>query len=401
MRINISELSANQRYYIVHLLLQTGSPGKTRSEINRLARENPELGFKEITRWVPTRVLSRAAKEKKVVQLAELDEGLADEIAAAYQLDRERLRVVDVRHRKARRDTSEEKEREASKEDLADPARDAIADTAAQVILGLIDQVARSKPGQPVHLGFAGGDLVWAVARALGVLLRDHPRLPKLVLHALTAGFDPERPRTDPNAFVTHFDGVPTEVTYRCLYSTPFVPVSGYRRVLESEGVRSSYEVREKIDIAITGMGSADDPHSQLQRFHASASCSPDRSWIGEVGLLPYGASGPARRSKGMRGVALFELGKYVVLVAGACARCGRPKGAALRPLVAEPRLRCWTHLVFDLDCAQQLAAQPAQPAQPVQAVSHPDARRVRKAHRVHASAGRKGRRAVEGGRDV
>jgi hypothetical protein len=134
--------------------------------------------------------------------------------------------------------------------------------------------------------------------------------------------------------------------------------------------VRTSYQARGEVDIVITGMESAEDPHSQLRRFHASASRRLDPRWIGEVGWLPYDAHGPAARSGGIRGVALFELhelvdlarrrGKHVVLVAGACGECGRAKGGALRPLVVEPSLHCWTHLVLELDSARELATLPA-----------------------------------------
>ena len=351
---DVSTLPDSQRYFIVRHFLEDGRTAKdTRDEVNRLVVENPAWRWRKITRETVYPVV-RAEMKKTLRQLVPLDERLADEIARVYQLQRDQLRVVDVRGREARH---------------------AIAETAADTIFELIREVAHAKPGRAVHLGFAGGDLVSTVARSLARLLAHEPKLPELALHSLTAGFDPGRPHTDPNTFFAYFEDVPTEKSYHCIYSAPFVNVKGYREVLNSEGVRSSYLARTEIDIAVTGMGSAEDPHSQLQRFHKVASRRPDPHWIGEVGWVPYGESGPAARSSGIRAVALFELyeivelartrGKHVVLVAGVCGECGRPKGAALRPLVVEPSLRCWTHLVLELGSAQELASRSAQPMRP------------------------------------
>jgi DNA-binding transcriptional regulator LsrR (DeoR family) len=68
-----------------------------------------------------------------------------------------------------------------------------------------------------------------------------------------------------------------------------------------------------------------------------------------------------------VRAVTLFELdelvaiakdrsnGKYVVLVAGPCGECGATKKNALRPLLANERLRLWTHLIVDAKTAKEL----------------------------------------------
>jgi hypothetical protein len=63
--------------------------------------------------------------------------------------------------------------------------------------------------------------------------------------------------------------------------------------------------------------------------------------------------------------VTLFELDdlaalarredKYVVLFAGPCGECGHTKTSALVPLLTEPRLRLWTHLVTDVQTASEL----------------------------------------------
>ena len=46
---------------------------------------------------------------------------------------------------------------------------------------------------------------------------------------------------------------------------------------------------------------------------------------------------------------------KHVILAAGPCGRCSRPREDALLPLMNNPQLKLWTHLVLDLGTAEQL----------------------------------------------
>ncbi len=48
---------------------------------------------------------------------------------------------------------------------------------------------------------------------------------------------------------------------------------------------------------------------------------------------------------------------KHVIVSSGPCARCGRPRTDALRPLLLEPTLKVWTDLVMDVETAQELVA--------------------------------------------
>jgi len=91
--------------------------------------------------------------------------------------------------------------------------------------------------------------------------------------------------------------------------------------------------------------------------------------WVGDVQFLPYSQAGPIEQQAGIRTVALFELDelaqmarredKYVVLLAGPCRECHMTRAQALRPLLAVPRLRVWTHLVTDIVTAQTLLRMP------------------------------------------
>ena len=86
---------------------------------------------------------------------------------------------------------------------------------------------------------------------------------------------------------------------------------------------------------------------------------------IGDVQYCPYSRHGPLVQEPPMRVVTLFELmelvalaqtpQKYVLVVAGPCGRCGRTRTQALQPLLSVPSLAVWTHLVMDLETAQEL----------------------------------------------
>ena len=64
------------------------------------------------------------------------------------------------------------------------------------------------------------------------------------------------------------------------------------------------------------------------------------------------------------RAATLFELAdfvrmaaepdKAVILVAGPCRKCGAQRSRALMPLLREPTLAVWSHLVIDAETANQ-----------------------------------------------
>jgi hypothetical protein len=87
--------------------------------------------------------------------------------------------------------------------------------------------------------------------------------------------------------------------------------------------------------------------------------------WKGDVQFRPYTADGPLTEACPVRAVTLFELpelvqvaateDKYVVLLGGPCGECGQSKTDSLLPLLAQPELRLWTHLVTDAQTAREL----------------------------------------------
>ncbi|HPZ84503.1 MAG TPA: hypothetical protein PL064_13775, partial [Thermogutta sp.] len=87
--------------------------------------------------------------------------------------------------------------------------------------------------------------------------------------------------------------------------------------------------------------------------------------WRGDVQFRPYSSERPILEECPVQVVTLFEIedlvrlasqpDKYVVLIAGPCSECHRLKTDALLPLIQQPNLRLWTHLVMDLDTAREL----------------------------------------------
>lgn len=143
-----------------------------------------------------------------------------------------------------------------------------------------------------------------------------------------------------------------------------------YRTVKRQPGVRESFARAREVDIVVTSLASAQDKHGALKRFLEFG--TPEQvtdliklGWVGDVQYLPFSSTAAVALRKGVRAVTLLELsdlrtmaaskGKHVVLVAGPCGECARTKSDALRPLMREPALRVWSHLVTDAKTAVEL----------------------------------------------
>jgi DNA-binding transcriptional regulator LsrR (DeoR family) len=251
-------------------------------------------------------------------------------------------------------------------------ARYYAAEAAAKQIVELIHEVGESK--RRVRIGLGGGGTIMGVARALAERLRSESSLPKLGLHALTSGFDVNNPHTAPVSFLGYFDQVASDIQYVGLFAPAVVEAREYQHVKTLLGVEESFSKAREIDIVVTSLASASDPHGDLNRFMKlseerdrdnSVAALRKSGWIGDVSYRPYSTTGPIATTKGMRAVSLFELedlvdlahkpNKHVLLVAAPCRRCHAVKGDALRPLLEEKNLELWTHLLMDLTTAQDL----------------------------------------------
>ncbi len=262
-----------------------------------------------------------------------------------------------------------------------------------------------------VHLGLGGGRTAMMVARTLAHRLMAQKNLPKLVIHTLSAGgFLPSEPQKSPVSYFSYFDGLPCPLEYVALFSETVVSSEHFDLVRQNPSVRRVMERAEELDIVVTSLASAQDEHGLLRRYLQWLVDSGDlpaknveamkaAGWIGDVQFRPYSKEGPIPDLCGVRAVTLLEITdmvkwsawvhqptqsasntreastapaeptsttptthnvgktgrKYVVLVAGPCAECGRLKTDALLPLLENPNLRVFTHLVVDKATANSL----------------------------------------------
>ena len=89
--------------------------------------------------------------------------------------------------------------------------------------------------------------------------------------------------------------------------------------------------------------------------------------WVGDVMFLPYSTE-KAIESQILRPVTLFNFnelcefskqpGKYVIITCSPCNDCNQRKTEAIRPLLENPNLRMWTHLIIDRPTAEDLVGE-------------------------------------------
>ena len=272
---------------------------------------------------------------------------LTERLATRYKLDAARVRVVATRGK---------------------AANEHVSWAGSDLVLDLMREVGARK--KRVHLGLGSGWTTLQVARRLALRLRTEFSGPELVLHALSSGFDITDPLRAPVAFFGSFQNLPMKVDYFGLFVSAAVPWNMYEDVKTQPGVRESFEHAPEVDIVVTSLASAADEHGALNRFlrHWSNDALGDlmrQGWVGDVQYLPYSTKAPITVGSGVRAVTLFELAdlvamvrsrdKHVVLIGGPCGECAVSKTEALRPLLEEPSLRVWSHLVLDSGTAERL----------------------------------------------
>jgi len=260
-----------------------------------------------------------------------------------------------------------------------------VTSRAADLIVDLIERVSREKnaklpkgsPPASVHLGMGAGFAAMLVAKRLAQKVNTDGDCPPLVLHSLTGGgFLVNEPQKSPTTYMSYFDQTVAKVSYVALFTETVVDNSDYERHKMNPGIRLPFERRDEIDIVVTSLAAADHEHGLLGSYlsHLAEQKLLDKNlrqemrdagWVGDVQFRPYSADGPLENVCPVRAVTLFELdelvklaksgNKYVVLVAGPCGECGTPKAQALKPLLANDKLRLWSHLVTDAGTATEL----------------------------------------------
>jgi hypothetical protein len=158
-------------------------------------------------------------------------------------------------------------------------------------------------------------------------------------------------------------------VSFRGLFAPAYVKAEDWDKTLELVGVRESFAEKHTLHVIITALASARDPHGELNRFmelnadlggQTRRILDGEEGRVGDVMYRPFSTRGPITRQVGIRAVTLFEPAELVtfaaqenravILVAGPCADkgCRRSRSDALLPLLREPSLDVWSHLVTD-----------------------------------------------------
>ncbi|MGB9688777.1 hypothetical protein [Thermogutta sp.] len=315
------------------------------------------LGREDLTRERIYPLFWEAVRRQYLLLCPPRESHLASEIRKAFGLEsfpEDSIQVVNVRGPEAARNVSA---------------------VAADLTFQLIHRLRGKK--EKVHVGLGAGYSSMMVARRLAQRVYSDLQCPPLVLHAISAGgFFIDQPYKAPVTYFGYFSEVITPVEYVGLFSEPLVSRQEYDRVRQNPSVRHSFERAKEIDIVITSFAAAQDEHGMLGQFlkalqqegtitQAEIDTMVRAGWVGDVQFRPYSASGPILEECPVQVVTLFEIeelvalaqqpNKYVVLIAGPCSECQRLKTDALRPLLTNPRLRLWTHLVMDLATAYDL----------------------------------------------
>lgn len=257
--------------------------------------------------------------------------------------------------------------------------------TAADKIIELIDRVDSMKKSKAiqekknpeevrVHLGIGAGYVAEMVSERLAS--RSSSELPKLTLHAISpGGYYLEEPQKDTSTYFANFTKQSLDVKVVGLFSTPIVNGTSLDSLIANPSFLESYKKRDEIDVLVTSLASADDDHGLLKQFFVYLRDSKmleedviqtlkNKGWVGDILFQPYSqkeAIGPDTVTP----VALFTLpelvrfaqkpNKYVVLTGGPCGECHKSKASALRPLLRDPSMRAWTHLIIDANTANEL----------------------------------------------
>ena len=248
-------------------------------------------------------------------------------------------------------------------------AKQGVASHGAHKVLELVMKLA-SEGKTRVQIGMGAGRLTQDFAGYFAQLLRSAPGLPTLILQALSSGFFVQRPETAPVSFFSLFKNL-DHIEYIGLFAPAWVDCQDYPTLKHNPGVKEAFELAANLDIVVTSFACADDAHGLYTSFiheygkdeniHALRAAD----WIGDILWQPFSSVGPIHIDCGVRAVSLFELeelvkfaatpGKHVVCFAAPCSVCGENKAAALLPLLENPQLRAFNHLVMDKETAQAI----------------------------------------------
>jgi DNA-binding transcriptional regulator LsrR (DeoR family) len=318
--------------------------GYTVQEIlDKLAEKYPDV---EVRREDPHTMVREVAKLGQLNYRAPQHEEFRDRIKKTY-----RIREVEVVHTSTVED---------------------VAVRAAEELGRMLRNYHIEQGKEKVHIGFAGGHSMRALARCFAdELCRHGEDLPEeVVFHALAAGFHPGDPTTDPNAFFTYFLNEPVmQIKPRFLgLSAPAIVAPGHLESLQQlDDIRHAFKAARDIDIIVTSGSDWHDEHSKLrQRMQKSEQAMQTldaNGCQGDILWRPISRRGPIEAETEIRALTLVELTqlpefirqhKQILLMLAPCGACNRPKGALLKCILEQPQALV-TNIVVDSRTASQL----------------------------------------------
>ena len=254
---------------------------------------------------------------------------------------------------------------------------------AANVVVSLIDSVSEKKKARNldddddnarVHLGFGAGYAAEKVAKILPA--QTASKTPKLTLHALTSGGQYlAGQQKAPTTYFSFFEGKVQDAKFIGMFTPTVVLGDEYETLENNPSYRSVRNIRDDIDILVTSLAWAEDEHGLLKEYYSHLVENKlvkedvfkelkNEGWVGDVMFLPYSKE-KAIESQTLKFVTLFNFNelcefskkpdKYVVVTCAPCNKCDKQKTEAVRPLLENPNLRMWTHLIIDRPTAEEL----------------------------------------------
>jgi DNA-binding transcriptional regulator LsrR (DeoR family) len=239
-----------------------------------------------------------------------------------------------------------------------------VAREGAKMLIRMLRKLSATK--DTVHVGVAGGHTIRAVMRALAAeMVEPISNMPKVVhFHAMAAGFDPDDPSTDPNAFVTFFDNrlVPTEIRFTGLSAPALVSPETFEKLKDFEDIKDAFESVKNIDVFLTsGTSWHGDGVLRKRMGESDQAILVSKNVVGDIHWRPISRQGPITEETARRAFTLVELeqiiefvkeGKQVLLTLAPCGSCGELKGNLMRCILDQ---QIATHVVFDTRSAGQM----------------------------------------------
>jgi hypothetical protein len=266
---------------------------------------------------------------------------------------------------------------DSSDSTVADVSKNEVGDVVAKIQEKYREVVAQKIDSVRVHIGFGEGYAAEEVAKRLSTRLGVAP---KLTLHACTSGghYKQEQQKV-PTTYFSFFEGkVDAEVVG--MFAPTVVTREEYDGLKNSASCYEAFNRREEIDILVTSLACFDDEDCLFRKYYSDLAEEKEHCFgeaarqtlatlekkgcVGDVMFQPY-SNEKAINDYGLKMVSLFELADfqahaqkrnhYVVLTCGPCRICGQSKAAAIYPLLTNPSLRMWTHLIIDRGTAQEI----------------------------------------------